>query len=143
MRSILPITPPLEQLCSDAEKPSADAEELRAAAIEQVMRTVSDDNVLLPFLEANPCSKEAHAALGRLISEVPVRLVLGCPLMAFVSGTELDPFWRTSYPASKDSLWSNFEFLNTMYGPTSTPLAPYEALETLRSLALADLAPTL
>lgn len=116
----------------------ATSSSLRAEMLEQVMRVTADDALVVPFLDAAPRSREAHAALGRLISDAHVRLMLGCPLMAFVSGTHLDPEWRRSYPASPDSLWGSFEFLSTMYGPPSSE-DPYSGLEALRSMADEDL----
>jgi hypothetical protein len=110
--------------------PQAD-EMLRAEVVEQVMRVTDDDVLLLPFLDAVPGSRAAHAALGRLLSGCTLRLVVGCPLMAFVGGTVRDPQWRRAYPPAPDSLWAKLEFLATIYGPAGGT-HPYEALELLR-----------
>lgn len=112
---------------------------LRASVVEQLMRVTSDDAIILPFLSASPGTREAHVALGRLLSATPVRLVVGSPLMAFVSGCDLDVNWRLTFPAESDSLWSSYEFLNSLYGPVVPAATPYEDLEFLRSLAGDDL----
>lgn len=126
-----------------AMKHTLSTDTLRGAVVEQVMRVTGDDALVLPFLVAPPGSRAAHAALGRLLSEAAVRLVVGCPLMAFVSGTGLDPSWRTSCPPASDSLWSSLEFLEQMYGPAPELPDPYEALEELRARAESDLGTSL
>lgn len=106
--------------------------------LEQVMRVTGDDIALIPFLDAPPASRAAHAALGRLISEVPVRLIAGCPLLAWLTGCALDSEWRDWYGSAPDSLWSNLEFLTTLYGPAPGD-DPYASLEALRERSETDL----
>lgn len=119
---------------------SSTVDTLRASVVEQLMRVTSDDAAILPFLSAEPGSRPAHAALGRLLSETAVALVVGCPLMAFVSGGDLDSNWRSIYPSQPGSLWSSLEFLSSLYGPVVPAANPYEDLEFLRALSEEDMA---
>lgn len=112
--------------------------EARAAMLEQVMRVTGDDSAIVPFLDAPPASHAAHAALGRLISEAPVRLVAGCPLLAWLTGCALDGAWRDWCGVTPNSLWASLEFLTTIYGIDGCGLDPYEALELLRATAETD-----
>lgn len=68
--------------------------EFEEDVIEQVLRLTDDPSYPSLFLAAEPISKEASSALGRLISDVEVSLVPGCPLLSFVSGTIFEPNWR-------------------------------------------------
>lgn len=111
----------------------------RTAVVEQVMRTCDDELQVLPFLAVEPGTRAASAALGRLLSSHPVRLVGGCPLISFVAGAELDPEWRDACPARPSSLWASLQFLRTLYGPDPTAEDPYEELETLRRREESDL----
>lgn len=110
---------------------------LLAAALEQVMRCTSDDELVVPFLDVEPASTAAHVALGRLLGGASVTLSPGCPLLALVCGTGVDPQWRTACPATAGSLWGHYELLGQLYGPIVDD-NPYAALERLRALEDAD-----
>ena len=111
--------------------------ELKLDMIEQVMRVAREDVDVIPFLDAEPGSRAALSALGRLLSNAPLRLVPGCPLVAWAQGGGFDVNWRMSYPPLDGSLWLNLTFLSTIYGPSSS-LNPYEQLEELRSRETSD-----
>lgn len=104
---------------------------LRSQAVEQIMRTCNDELAVLPFLDVQPGTRSAASALGRLLTEHPMRLVSGCPLMSVVAGVDPDPRWRDSYPGSEHSLWAELTFLRSLYGPADVP-DPYTELELLR-----------
>jgi hypothetical protein len=122
--------------------PDVRANLLRSAAVEQVMRTCDDELAVLAFLEVVPASSQAASALGRLLSENPLRLVAGCPLIALVTGAPVDPHWREAYPPRSESLYSHLEFLVSLYGPVDDVDA-YGALELLRRRSEQDLDPLL
>lgn len=110
----------------------------RAELLEQVMRITGDDLTLFPFIDAAPRSRDAHTAIGRLLTEAPVPLVAGCPLYAWATGTVVDPSWRSSYPPRSESLWAHLEFLRAMSGadlaaPPELGGDPYAELEALRA----------
>lgn len=102
------------------------------------MRVSSEDIDVIQFIDVEPGSRAALTALGRLLSTTPMRLVPGCPLMIWVKGAGVpDVNWRMSYPPSTDSLWSNFLFLQSLYGEDeNTDL--YDQLESLRAKAASD-----
>lgn len=96
------------------------------------MRGTGDDTLVVALLTAEPRSKAAHTALGRLLGEPGIELVAGCPLLAFVAGTSIAEEWRLFCPPVPGSLWQSREFLAALYG---APVAsgPYEQLEALRA----------
>jgi hypothetical protein len=113
------------------------AETLLQQVTEQVMRCTDDEAAVFAFDGASPGTPAAAAALGRLLSTHAIQLVAGCPLMAFVTGTEPDPHWRAAYPPRPSSLFAEFEFLQALYGPGEGD--PFEALATLRLRAEEEL----
>lgn len=115
---------------------SAPETALRAELLEQLMRVCDDESLLYAFGDVAPGSRAAHTELGRLMLSVAVPLVPGSPLLAFLSGTPLDPHWRDSYPAAPESLWAHLEFLRMMYG-TELAVTPEDPLSELSELALA------
>src|SRR4051794_19212539 len=98
---------------------------LHVEVLEQVMRVTDDDALVLPFLDAEPGSRNARAALGRLLCAERPTLVTGSPVMSLVTGEHLDPQWRTAHPVREDSLWANLQFLTSVYGPADAELDPY------------------
>lgn len=122
---------------SDSSPPTDDS--LLDAVLEQVMRCVVDDASVLPFLGAEPASRAAQAALGRLVGEQEVRLKVGSPLLGLVTGTPVEDRWRDSCPSADGSLWVQLEFLRSLYGDAPDAQNPYEALEALRARADSDL----
>lgn len=120
---------------------------LRDDMVEQVMRATDDESLLWPFLDAPAASRAAHAALGRLLSAVPVRLVAGCPLLAWLTGTALDPHWRDYCPPASRSLWADLEFLRLLFADAAAAGAvdglpagdAYAELEAFRAFADAEL----
>lgn len=117
---------------------AAQAAATRQDVLEQVMRLTEDDLVMLSFLTVEPGTAAAAAALGRLLSTTPVRLVDGCPLVSFTTGRPVDARWRDWYPCRDGSLWALLVFYRQMYGhaPAADVLAE---LEDLRVRAASDL----
>lgn len=111
----------------------------RADVVEQVMRAVDDELLVLPFLSVSPTTRAASAALGRLLSTHAIRLVGGCPLISFVAGVDLDRDWRDACPAGSTSLWASLEFLRALYGPLPEAEDPFAELEELRRRSEAEL----
>jgi hypothetical protein len=109
---------------------------------EHLMRVTDDDTLVLRFFTTEPGTRDAYAALGVLLSShtaAEVGLYNGTPLVAHVSGSaQTEPGWRDKIPAGTVSLWSNLQFLTTVYGaPTATD--HYQALEELRQREDQDL----
>ena len=106
------------------------------------MRLSGDDLAVLRFVDVEPGSFGAKVALGRLLSEPGIRLVAGCPLMAYLTGGELSAEWRASYPAHAASLWSELELMASLLGADMHCLPgadPYEALCELRARSEAEM----
>jgi hypothetical protein len=109
------------------------------AVLEQVMRCCDDELAVLSFVDVPAGTAAAAAALGRLLCDYPgLRLVAGCPLMAFVTDGPMEPDWQRAYPPAADSLYAQLEFLEAMYGP-AVSTQPQDALEELRARAETDL----
>lgn len=107
---------------------------LRAQVVEQVMRMSGDELMVLTFVEAAPQSRAAKVALGRLLASPGARLSLGSPLMAFVTGADVDSSWRSECPSPSGSLWEELGLLCSLHGtsPQDYP-CPYDGLLELRS----------
>lgn len=105
---------------------------IKNLVIEQAMRASSDELDVIYFLNIDGPSKEAMAALGRFLSNNSLPLTPGCPILAWLRGTPLDPNWRDHQPVVPGSLWDNLTFLKAIYGE-ETANNGYEELEKLRS----------
>lgn len=120
--------------------PSSEAvgESLHAEVVEQVMRIVDDEILVLPFLVVRAGTPDAERSVGRLATATSVRLHGGSPLVALIRGTKVDPRWRADYPAGGGCLWATLTFLSSLYGPQEAD-DPYSALEQLRTFEAFDL----
>lgn len=107
-------------------------------ALEQVMRSCGDELMALPFLDVEAGSRRAASALGRLLTEHPLRLVAGCPLIALVSGAPVDPLWRDACPAAERSLWAELDFLRQLLGASVESPDLLGELELLRQRSAAE-----
>jgi hypothetical protein len=103
---------------------TSDVALLRALAIEQACRAVSHGHEVAELIACEPGSRAAHTALGRLLTGAAVTLRVGTPLLAFCSGTPVDPTWRQLCPIREGSLASTLYFYEQMYGPVAFPGAP-------------------
>ena len=97
------------------------------------MRVTDRDDLVAALLRTSAGSRQAQAAVGRLLSAGRSALPQGSPLAAWSQGGDVDPGWRDQVPAAAQSLWEQLAlYAATCPSLTRTPDCPYELLEGIR-----------
>lgn len=109
----------------------------RASLVEQVMRSCSDDLLVVPFLDASPLSQGFMAALGRLLPAAQMPPPMGSPLQVWAGTGTLHPDWRLLAADAPDSVWGELCMLRILVGSDAVVSEsfgePFSELVTLRA----------
>lgn len=98
-------------------------DDVRMAAVEQVMRICSDESLAL-MVERASTPEDVFRVVGILAEQYGVGVAPGCPLLALAGVDDLDPAWRDKIQPDERSLWAELEFYKRLgLEPAGSPVA--------------------